>query len=168
MIILVNDLRHAALSNPEQFANGETTPLVLSAAEDASFAPDVATLALALFDNLGNVLAISTVFTDAGGGEYTATIDCKNQSIVNMFMGQPVAYRAPVNLAIVDTNRVWAVQYAEMANNPLVQPPVPPGPLSTYLTTADFAGLTIPIFSDPFDIQIAFLQAVGAILKGGA
>ena len=166
MQIYVDDLRHATLSNPEQFANGETTPLVISAAEDATFTPDVATLALALFDNLGNAPAVSTAFTDAGGGKYTATIDCKNQTVVNLFMGQSVAYRAPVNLAIVDTNRVWAVQYAEMANNPLVQPPIPPGPLSTYLTTADFAGLTIPTYADNYDTQIAFLRAVGAILKG--
>lgn len=166
MIVSIDDLRHAQLDDPEQFANGETTPLTLVAAEGTVFSPDVASLALALYDSTGNLLALSSAFVSAGGGKYTGTIDCKNEGIVNMFTGQPIAYRAPVNLAVVDTNRVWAIQYAEMTNNPLVMPPIAPNPALVYLTTSDFKNLTVPQIGDSFDSWVAYMRAVGLILQG--
>ena len=166
MQITITDQRTATLSSPEQFANGETTPLSLSALAGVTFNPDTASLALVLFDQSGNALAISGAFTSAGGGVYTATIDCKNSDVMALFNEQPVSYRAPINMVVADTTRLWVNENVVMTNNPLISPPIPPGPSLTYLTTADFAGVTIPAISDPFDTQIAFLRTIGNLLKG--
>ena len=166
MIIQIDDLRHATLTDPEQFANGETTPLAISGADDVTFLPDISSLSLALFDNSGNILALSSAFIDAGGGVFTGTINCRNQGISDLFFGQAVAYRAPVNLAIADATRVWAIQFVEMVNNPLVQPPIAPSPSLVYLTTSDFSNITVPQIGDSFDVWVAYMRTVGLILQG--
>jgi len=161
MNIVVDDLRHGKISNPEQFAY-ELTPLVIT----GLVSPDLATLYLYLYDNSGTLFAKSSLFTLVGS-TWTGTIDARTLLVKNAFIGKTPAYRLPVYAILSDAHRLWMGQQAELANNPPAgSAPPAPDPEFVYLTTSDFNDVAIPDVNAPIDTQFDTIRALVRILRG--
>jgi hypothetical protein len=158
MNLIVDDQRQALITNPEKFAAGELTPLVIT----GLVSPDQTSLELGLFAQDGSLLALCSSLTIQLNGSVTGNLDCRTVPIQGIFFSKLPNYSLPVFLALIDKNRLWISQCVELVNNPLYETPVAPDPAKHYLTTADFVEITSTPpedIGDAFDLLIA-LQAV--------
>ena len=157
MNLAVNDQRQCIIGNPEIFAAGELTPVVISGLSS----PDVASMELGLFDQIGNMLALCATFA-VSGSTWTGNLDCRTSIIQNEMLNHVPSYHLPVYIVLIDKFRIWFSQDAMMVNNPFIIASPSPDPMQTYLTKEMFAALpsTITNFGQVADAVQGILNVV--------